>query len=87
MRIRGPAIVLEAVATVVLEPGWTAEVTSHHDLLLTSENPASSALPALSALQETNCFDLPPDIVELELYHGRFTSIAEQMGAALQTCG
>ena len=82
--IPGPAIVLESVATVVVEPGWTAEVTLHDDLLLTSGNPASSEPPEPSELSKPNCSDLSPDIVELELYHGRFTSIAEQMGAALQ---
>ena len=78
MRIIGPAIVLESVATVVIEPGWSAEVTPQNDLLLAT--PAS----ATPATKTPNCSELSPDIVELELYHGRFTSIAEQMGAVLQ---
>ena len=84
MRISGPAIVLESVATVVIEPGWTAEVTARNDLLLTTSVSATPATPATPATKTANYADLSPDIVELELYHGRFTSIAEQMGAALQ---
>ena len=81
MQIAGPAIVLESVATVVIEPGWVAEVTARNDLLLTT---VASATPATPATKMANYAELSPDIVELELYHGRFTSIAEQMGAALQ---
>ncbi len=84
MRISGPAIVLESVATVVIEPGWTAEVTAQNDLLLTTTVSATPATPATPATKTPHYSEFPPDIVELELYHGRFTSIAEQMGAALQ---
>ncbi len=75
-RVDGPAIVLESIATVIVEPGWTAEVTAHDDLLL------SSPLPDLRNPAEGT--DLSVDPVELELYHHRFTSVAEQMGAVLR---
>ena len=76
VRIDGPAIILEPVATVVIEPGWTAEVTPHDELLLSFRPPdLRNSAPGA---------DLSADPVELELYHHRFTSVAEQMGAVLQ---
>ena len=77
-RIAGPAIILEPVATVVVEPGWTAEVSPHGDLVLTDH---ASAVE-LSA--GTSPVGAGVDPVELELFHNRLTSLAEQMGAVLQ---
>ncbi len=97
----GPAIVLDAVATVVVEPGWHAQVTAHGDLLL--DGRATSLVAASwdggSKSAGTGSEDHPRavtrqpgrlpyhpemDPVELELFHGRFTSVAEQMGVALR---
>ena len=33
--ITGPAIIVEAISTVVVEPGWECEVTERNDLILT----------------------------------------------------
>ncbi len=33
-RIRGPAIVIEPISTIVIEPGWMAELTRYNDILL-----------------------------------------------------
>jgi 5-oxoprolinase (ATP-hydrolysing) len=78
-RIEGPAIVLEAIATVIVEPGWTAEVTAQDDLVL-------ECRPGTTPPEPERAPDIPEraDLVELELFHQRFSSIAEQMGAALQ---
>ena len=96
----GPAIVLDAVATVVVEAGWRAKLTPHGDLLLDCRAGAPPA--ALSGVEGTirrvadsnpgpitRQAERPPynpeaDPVELELFHGRFTSVAEQMGVALR---
>ncbi len=96
----GPAIILDAVATVVVEPGWHAQTTPHGDLLLNCRAGASPA--ALSGKEGTirtvadsnpnpitRQAERPPynsdaDPVELELFHGRFASVAEQMGVALR---
>ena len=109
-RLEGPAVILEAVATVVIEPGWTAELTIHDDILLdgrattsvSKENALSrrpdaleqdtikAVLAPITATRQAErpsdhpTIPVPADIVELELYHGRFASVAEQMGAALQ---
>ena len=88
-RIVGPAIILEPIATVIVEPGWTAEVTGHDDLLITHIRVNTPLAPEKDDKGESWEGHLPrsaprADPVELELYHHRFTSIAEQMGAALQ---
>ncbi len=76
-QIAGPAIVLEGIATVVIEPGWQAEVLRTGELLLRDHAAAPVAGTAAGSSADA-------DPVELELFHQRFASIAEQMGAALQ---
>ena len=76
MRLEGPCIVVEAVATVVIEPGWTAHVTSFNDLRLVAR---PAPLPAVADAAAP-----VSDPVELELFHHRFASVAEQMGATLR---
>ncbi len=73
-RIAGPAIVMEANATTVVAPGWTAEVTAHGHLLLTRTTP----LPARTAI------GTGADPVMLEVFNNLFMSIAEQMGVVLE---
>ena len=75
----GPAIVLDTVATVVVEPGWQAEVTRDGDLLLECRVVAPPQPTSHTTSQRETA-----DPVELELFHGRFTSVAEQMGVALR---
>ena len=73
-RIQGPAIIAEANATTVVDPGWQAEVTDHNHLVLrrTEVRPQASA-----ATTEV-------DPVLLELFNNLFMSIAEQMGERLR---
>ncbi|MDD3448820.1 MAG: hydantoinase/oxoprolinase family protein, partial [Gammaproteobacteria bacterium] len=73
-RLAGPAIVVEATATTVVEPGWEGEPTSRGDLLLTRVTP----LPARVAIGTR------VDPVLLEIFNSLFMSIAEQMGAVLE---
>lgn len=73
----GPAIVLDGIATVVVEPGWTAVVAATGDLLLEQSSGAPPVRYPLSSAEF-------PDPVELELFHQRFASVAAQMGAALR---
>ena len=71
--VSGPALVVEAGSTLVLEPGWRVCLTQRGDLLLTSES-ASNRRPDPDR----------PDPIWLSLFNRRFMSIAEDMGHALQ---
>jgi 5-oxoprolinase (ATP-hydrolysing) len=72
-RIDGPAIIAEANATTVVEPGWRAEVTRLDHLVLERVAPR----PRTAAIGTS------VDPVMLEIFNSLFMSIAEQMGFAL----
>ncbi len=73
-RVPGPAIVIEANATTVVEPGWAAEVTPRDHLVLTRVEPRPG--------QSTLGTDADP--VMLEVFNNLFMSIAEQTGVVLR---
>src|SRR5690606_16135288 len=70
----GPALIIEDNQTIVVEPGWAAEVTPLNHIVLTRTIP----LPARTSIGTS------ADPVMLEIFNNRFMSIAEQMGATLQ---
>src|SRR5579864_1424998 len=72
--IDGPAIIREATATTVLEPGWRATLDRRRYLVLERV----VALPKRVALGTS------VDPVMLEVFNNLFMAIAEQMGVALQ---
>ncbi|MGI4846513.1 MAG: hydantoinase B/oxoprolinase family protein [Janthinobacterium lividum] len=72
--LRGPAIIAEANATTVVEPGWQAQVTPHNHLVLRR----------VEALPERRALGTTADPVMLEIFNNLFMSIAEQMGLRLQ---
>jgi len=74
-RIVGPALIREANATTVIEPGWTAEVTALDHMILRRTEP----LPT-----RVNTDAGRPDPVLLELFNNLFMNVAEQTGAVLQ---
>ncbi|MBC7637678.1 MAG: hydantoinase B/oxoprolinase family protein, partial [Acetobacteraceae bacterium] len=74
-RIAGPALIREANATTVVEPGWTAEVTALNHMILRR----TEARPALFASGTDRA-----DPVLLELFNNLFMNVAEQTGAVLQ---
>ena len=73
-RIAGPALIREANATTVVEPGWTAEVTPRNHLLLHRTVPLG---------REATDATGRPDPVLLELFNNLFTNVAEQTGVVL----
>jgi len=77
-RLRGPALITEAVATIVLEPGFELECRPDGILIAHQLEPDTTALTAAS--DEIG----PPDPVTLEVMSNAFMSIAEQMGHVLQ---
>ncbi len=74
-RIEGPALIREANATTVIEPGWAADVTRLDHLLLVRTAPRAGRETMASGL---------PDPVLLELFNNLFMSVAEQTGAVLR---
>ncbi|TAN03035.1 MAG: 5-oxoprolinase, partial [Rhizobiaceae bacterium] len=73
-RVAGPALVIEGHQTIVVEPGWTAEITAlNHVLLTRTEKKKRHAALGTEA-----------DPVMLEVFNNLFMSIAEQMGVTLQ---
>ena len=73
-RIDGPALVIESHQTIVVEPGWQAEITvKDHVLLRRVEKKQRQAALGTEA-----------DPVMLEVFNNLFMSIAEQMGVTLQ---
>ncbi len=76
--IDGPAIVSDANATTVIEPGWRADVTAHGHLILRRV----AALPGRCDQGLQTATDADP--VMLEIFNNLFMSIAEQMGLRLQ---
>ncbi|MCW5774754.1 MAG: hydantoinase B/oxoprolinase family protein, partial [Rhodospirillaceae bacterium] len=73
-RIAGPAILIEANATTVVEPGWEAEAHADGNLVLTR----------VVALDRGKAVGTEVDPVMLEVFNNLFMSIAEQMGAVLE---
>jgi 5-oxoprolinase (ATP-hydrolysing) len=72
--IDGPAVVAEATATTVVEPGWRATTSVRGDLVLRRV----VARPSRQAIGTA------ADPVMLEIFNNLFMSIAEQMGYRLQ---
>jgi len=72
-KIDGPAIVREATATTVVEPGWQAELTKRGHLVLTRVQPRP----------KSEAVGTEADPVMLEVFNNLYMSIAEQMGATL----
>lgn len=72
-QVDGPAIIIEPTSTIVVEPGWRAEMNKHHHLILTRylSRPQAEAVGT------------HVDPVMLEVFNNLFMSIAEQMGATL----
>ncbi len=70
----GPAIIVEANSTIVVEPGWSAELTARNDIVLSRVTP----------LARSTAVGTRVDPVRLEIFNNLFMSIAEQMGTILQ---
>ena len=72
--IDGPAIISEAVATTIIEPGWRATMTARGDLVI----------ERVVAAQRIAAIGTDVDPVMLEVFNNLYMSIAEQMGVTLQ---
>jgi 5-oxoprolinase (ATP-hydrolysing) len=72
--VQGPALIIEPNQTIVVEPGWRAEVTAKDYLVLSRTVP----------LARNVAVGTKADPVMLEVFNNLFMSIAEQMGLTLQ---
>ncbi|MBO0764738.1 MAG: hydantoinase B/oxoprolinase family protein [Hyphomicrobiaceae bacterium] len=72
-RLTGPALVIEPHQTVVVEPGWSLQVSARDDLILRRTAPRQREVLGKIA-----------DPVLLEVFNNLYMSIAEQMGEALR---
>lgn len=73
--VPGPALILDATGTIVVDEGFNA-TRDHRDYLLLRDRGGTAGPLGIS--------DTDPDPVLLEVFHNQFQSIAEQMGVVLQ---
>jgi 5-oxoprolinase (ATP-hydrolysing) len=74
-QIAGPAMIREAIATTIVEPGWRAEITPRNHVILRRIAPRENAAVANAATA---------DPILLELFNNLFMAVAEQSGAVLR---
>ena len=74
MKLSGPALIIEPNQTIVVEPGWQAQITAK-DHVLMRRTEVKTRIAA---------FGTEADPVLLEVFNNLFMSIAEQMGFTLQ---
>ncbi|TPG14589.1 hydantoinase B/oxoprolinase family protein [Sphingomonas oligophenolica] len=72
-QVTGPALIIDPVATIVVEPDWRARVGVDGTLVLERER-----------TQHRDAIATTVDPVRLEIFSGLFMAIASDMGAALQ---
>jgi 5-oxoprolinase (ATP-hydrolysing) len=72
--VTGPALIVDPVSTIVVEPEWQARVDAIGNLILTRTQPRKATCEDRTVL----------DPVRLEVMGGLFMAVAEEMGAALQ---
>jgi 5-oxoprolinase (ATP-hydrolysing) len=70
----GPAIIIEPHQTIIVEPGWQAEITSARAVVLSRTDESSISMPTNEAV----------DPISLEVFANLFMQIAEEMGVTLQ---
>ena len=73
-KVTGPAIVIEATSTIVVDEGWQATLRASGDLILTASKSA----------KERETVSTKADPIQIELFHRRFAATAERMGTVLR---
>ncbi|MEG4515316.1 MULTISPECIES: hydantoinase B/oxoprolinase family protein [unclassified Microcoleus] len=79
--IEGPAMIVEATGTNIIEPGWEGEITENNDLIL---NRRCTQINADNIRVHSRLSAAKSDPVLLEIFNNLFRAIAEQMGVTLQ---
>ncbi|RUM99800.1 5-oxoprolinase [Pseudaminobacter arsenicus] len=73
-KVGGPALIIESHQTIVVEPGWQAEITARNHILMRR----------IAKKRRMAALGTEADPVMLEVFNNLFMSIAEQMGLTLQ---
>jgi 5-oxoprolinase (ATP-hydrolysing) len=71
--ITGPAIIVESINTIIIDPGWQVVLTDEYILKLTR----------IKSLRPPKSSDTHRDPILLELFYNLFMNTAEQMGIVL----
>lgn len=77
-KIAGPALIMDANQTIVIDAGWTGARDQTGMLVMARAEQAGSG-PKGGGATSTEC-----DPITLELFNRRFMAVAEQMGAVLE---
>ncbi|GGD07407.1 5-oxoprolinase [Pyruvatibacter mobilis] len=72
--VTGPAILIEPHQTIIIEPGWRADVTPRNHVVLTRTEAKARA----------RAIGTEADPVMLEVFNNLYMSVAEQMGFTLK---
>jgi 5-oxoprolinase (ATP-hydrolysing) len=73
--VEGPAVIVEATATTVVEPGWQLTIGEGREIVMRR----------LSPRQNTDLGDTSTaDPIQLEIFNNLFMHVAEQMGVVLE---
>ena len=75
-KISGPAIICEPTSTVVVDPGFSAEIRGRGEIVLTDDQTGQAGQAVDTSTTA--------DPVRLEIFNNLFASIAERMGTTLQ---
>lgn len=78
-QIAGPAIVASELTSTIIDPGWTAVVLSDGQLCIERARRTEALEPEASIHSSKVA-----DPIELEIFNNHFSTIARQMGIALQ---
>ncbi|MBW4481968.1 MAG: hydantoinase B/oxoprolinase family protein [Tildeniella torsiva UHER 1998/13D] len=84
--ISGPALIIEATGTNVVEPGWIATLTAKGHLILKKKVRTQNSKFKIQnfSAADTISSPSPPDPVLLEIFNNLFRAVAEEMGITLQ---
>ena len=77
--INGPALLIQPICVIVVEPGWIASRMPSGDIAIRAKGHAASVTPG-----GARALPRSADPVMLSIFAHRFMGIAEQMGRTLQ---
>jgi 5-oxoprolinase (ATP-hydrolysing) len=77
-KLNSPALILDPYSTLFVEPGWNLYVRSDMTIELSENHSHKNQIPENSERNDNS------EVINLQLYTNRFTSIAEEMGEMLR---